>query len=84
MNTRVRLHIDRLVLRGIPREQCDALVRGLHEQLSRALAEPAAIAKLKSRHMPSMRGGELKLAPDTGAAELGGRVARKLMQGLGG
>lgn len=84
MSTRVRLHIDRLVLRGIPREQRDALVRGLHEQLSRALAEPAAIAKLKSRHTPSLRGSELKLAPDTSASELGGMVGRKLMQGLGG
>lgn len=84
MSTRVRLHIDRLVLRGIPHEQRDAIVRGLHEQLSRALAQPAAVAKLKSRHTPSLRGGELKLSPDTGASELGGMIARKLMQGLGG
>lgn len=84
MSTRVRLHIDRLVLRGIPREQRDALVRGLHEQLSRALAEPATIAKLKSKHTPTLSGSELKLAPDKSASELGGMVARKLMQGLGG
>lgn len=38
--TRLVLRIDRLQLRGIPPEQRDAVVAGLHDELARAFAQP--------------------------------------------
>lgn len=47
--TRVVLHIDRLVLRGVERHDAEAVATALHGALQRWLAQPGAAAALTGR-----------------------------------
>lgn len=81
---RIHLHVDRVVLRGIAREQRDVLMRGLHTELSRLLAAPDFAHGLQSRHCASVRGGELRTTHDSGPGELGTQAAQRVLQSLRG
>jgi hypothetical protein len=78
----VHLHIDRVVLRGVPREQRDALMRELRAELARQLAAPDFAKNLHGRHIASIRGGELQVCADAAPDELGARAAQRLVQGI--
>lgn len=80
---RVILHVDRLVLRGIPREQRDALVLALRQELSRQLAAPAFREGLTGRHVAALATAPLA-AGRTSPAGLGRQSARLIAKGLRG
>jgi hypothetical protein len=81
-DTRLTLHIDRLVLRGIDPLDQHALVDGLKTELARVLREPAARAALGgSRRTPVLRLGRLPMQPGlAGARTLGGGVAKSIVK----
>lgn len=81
---RVHLHIDRLVLRGVPREQRDAVVRSLENEIARQLAQPGAHENFRPRHAPSLRTGPLTLAEGATPKQLGASAARALVRSLKG
>lgn len=80
--TRIHLTIDRVVLRGIPREQRDALMSGLHSELSRLLVAPDFAQGLQGHHVASVRSSEVRTA--AGPDELGKQAAQRIAQGIRG
>jgi hypothetical protein len=82
--SRIRLSIDRLVLRGFEPGDRKALVEGLRSELSRVLADPATRAKWARPHRtPVLRLGRMPLDPGPAAASKFGRgVARAIGKGL--
>ena len=82
MSARIRLTVDRLVLRGIRRDTRDAVVRALQGELERVLAGPSFREGLQSHHVPSIRGGEFRTRANGGSAELGRRAAQNLVRAI--
>ena len=81
----VRVHIERVVLDGVPLEAGGgvALQRALEGELGRLLAARSPSQALRSSAaLASHRGGEIRVGPDVGAAALGRSVARAV-GGLG-
>jgi len=75
--SRIRVTIDRLVLKGFESGSEKALVEGLQAELQRALADPAARAEwARSHRTPVLRLGKMPLEPGAGGA-------RRLGQGMG-
>jgi len=81
---RIHLTIDRVVLRGIAREQRDALMRALQAELSWLLTAPDFTKGLQGQHRASFRGGELHTRHDAGPGELGKQAAQRVLQGIRG
>ncbi|MDN3556275.1 hypothetical protein [Halomonas maura] len=76
--TRLVLHIDRLVLRGIDPDDAEAISAGLQAELQRRLAAPAAVDALveggdraRLRIQPHVVGQ----APASGGRALGSAIA---------
>jgi hypothetical protein len=82
--SRVRVTIDKLVLKGFEPDQRQGLAEALQEELSRTLADPAMRAIwTRSQHMPVMRLGGMRLDPGRpGSRKLGAGIARAIGQGL--
>jgi hypothetical protein len=82
--TRIRLTIERLVLRGFEPGDRNALVDGLKGELSRVLADPAARAQWACLHRtPILRLGRMQFESGPSAArKLGGNMARAIGRGL--
>jgi hypothetical protein len=84
--TRVVLHIDRLVLRGIDRGDAASLSAALRtavgEALQHRLTDPDALAPL-SNHLPAdaLRAGLVTASREFRGAALGRAVAHSLFQG---
>jgi hypothetical protein len=80
----VRVEIGRIVLHGIDVHAADrrALQSAVEAELGRLLAQPRslALADAGGGSVPTLRGGEVRLGGS--AAELGGRIARAVHQGL--
>ncbi len=79
----VRLHIDTLVLEGLPLTPADRMVvhRATEAELARLLAEhPRTPATSLAR--PTCSGAPLLLPPGHAPAELGRRIARSIVAGL--
>lgn len=81
---RVRVHIDRLVLRGVPREQRDALVRSLEAEMTRQLSQPGAHEGFRPLHAASRRGALPAAKEGSAAVQLGTAAARALVRSLKG
>lgn len=79
---RVHVHIDRLVLRGVSREQRDAVVRSLEGEIARQLAQPNAHESFRPRHASSLRAGSLTLPENSTPKQLGTSAARALVRSL--
>lgn len=82
--SRIRVNIDRLVLKGFEPGERKALVEGLQGELSRVLADPAGRAEWVGSHRtPVMRLGAIALEPGlSGGRKFGGAVARAVGRGL--
>jgi|NGEPerStandDraft_6_1074524.scaffolds.fasta_scaffold335930_2 hypothetical protein len=82
--SRIRVTIDRLVLKGFEAGERKALVEGLQAELSRVLANPAARAEWARPHRtPVLRLGRMALEPGpSGGRKFGGAVARAVGRGL--
>lgn len=82
--SKVYLHIDRIVLRGVDGADRQALVQGLQSELGRVLADPVNRAAMTvSKQVPVLRLGKMTLTPGTaGARTFGAGVARAIGKGL--
>lgn len=82
--SRIRLSIDQLVLRGFEPGDRNALVDGLHAELSRVLADPATRADCaRSHRTPVLRLGRMPLESGPGAGrKFGMGMARAIAKGL--
>jgi hypothetical protein len=77
--SRIRITIDRLAVQGFDAAERAALVEGLKGELSRAMADPASRAALKSRRTPVLRLGNLERQSGVaGGRKFGTAVARAI------
>ncbi|VTU35480.1 hypothetical protein [Variovorax sp. PBL-E5] len=78
--TKVVLHIDRLVLRGVPAAERDAVVAGLKAALAREFALPGVAERLASTgHRDAVRA---RFAAPAGAQALGRDAGRHMAAGV--
>jgi hypothetical protein len=83
----VRLHIDRLVLDGVPlpaagRPQLQAAIES---ELTRLIGSGGISAELASGiAVPSVRAPEIHIARDAKPAQMGSAIARAIYGGVGG
>jgi len=82
--SRVRVTIDRLVLKGLEPAHRKALVEGLQAELSQVLSDPGARAEWAHSHRtPVMKLGRMPLESGTaGGAKFGKQMARAVGKGL--
>ena len=82
--SRIRLTIERLVLRGFQPSDRAALVEGLQSELARVLADPAIRAAWASSHRtPLLRLGRMPLEGGSfGGRRFGRSMARAIGRGL--
>ena len=77
--SRIHVTIDRLALQGFDPAERAALVEGLKGELTRALADPAARAALKSRRTPVLRLGNIqRKSGPSGSRSFGTKMARAI------
>lgn len=83
---KIRLHIERLVLDGLPVATRDGpLVRAAVErELTRLLEERGISGTLRAgTTLPRVRASSVRLAPEMRAAQLGHQIARSVFTGIG-
>jgi hypothetical protein len=82
--SRVRITIDRLVLKGLEPADRKALVEGLQAELSQVLSDPAGRAAWgRSHRTPVLRLGSMPIEPGpSGGRKFGSRLARAIGKGL--
>jgi len=82
--SRIKLTIDRLVLKGFEAGDRKALAEGLQAELSRVLADPATRADWAASHRtPVLRLGQMAMEPGlAGGRKFGGGLARAIGKGL--
>jgi hypothetical protein len=77
--SRIHVHIDRVILKGIEAPIGNALIDGLRGELSRALSNPAAQVGAKYHCTPVIRLGRISMEPGTfGGRRLGIGMARAI------
>ena len=80
---RIVLHIDRLVLTGLPRGDRRAIGESLRKELGLQLSRPQAVRDLFGRHdAPRVRVADVALGSGTSATQVGTRIARGVARGL--
>ncbi len=80
--SRVRITIDRLVLKGVEPGDRDALVEAFRAELSQVLANPTSrAALLGSRRMPILRLGRIPLESGPASARRFGRAKPEQSEG---
>jgi hypothetical protein len=82
--SRVRVNIDRLVLKGFDPGSQKGLVEGLEAELSRVLADPTARDEwARSHHTPVLKLGRMPMeAGRAGARKFGGALGQRVGKGL--
>jgi len=81
--TRVVLHIDRLVLRGLGDADAAGIGAGLQGELGRLLADRGGGSRLASfGHVASLNAGKVRLASDTKSRQLGISTGRAIAKGI--
>jgi hypothetical protein len=82
--SRIRVHIDRLVLNGFEKSEGKALVEALQSQLSQRLADARSRNDwARSHRTPVLKLGRMPLhAGTTGAVSFGSRMAKAVAKGL--
>ncbi|MEL7940108.1 MULTISPECIES: hypothetical protein [Pseudomonas] len=78
--TRIVLHIDRLLLRGIDPADADALAAALRQEVQRLLSV-SGLPPLQEQPRRARRPDKLRLAADAGVQGLGQAVAASLVHG---
>lgn len=82
---RIALHIDELVLHGVPPAQRHRVGEAMREELSRLVAEqglPPGVAA--AALAPRLDAGAIHVTPGATPESLGARVAQAVYAGLGG
>ena len=81
--TRVVVHIDRLVLKGFPHQDRQALAEGLQQELGRLFAEPDAARQLAARaDVGQLKVSGVRVGPSTAPANVGTQAARGIARGI--
>jgi len=81
--TRIVVHIDRLVLTGIDRNDAATVAAGMQAELQRLLAEPGINRALTDTgHRLRIRVGAVPVAPGTTAQAMGRAIAGGVAQGM--
>jgi hypothetical protein len=82
---RIRIHIESVVLDGVPVKHPRLLRRTLEEELGRQLRHGGLSPEFqKGGAVPAVGGGEIKIGPGQPAAKLGTQIARAVYGGIGG
>lgn len=76
--TRVVLHIDRLVLRGVDPANAHQVANALRAELGRLLGADAGAVLLANGNKALLRAGRITLAPGDPAQALGQAVAARI------
>lgn len=80
---RIEVHIDRLVLDGVPPHQARAVAQAVARALSQSLAERGLGASiLAGPAIERIAAGSLALAPSAPPAEVGGRIGHTVAAAL--
>lgn len=82
----VRLHIERLVLDGLPLAQAGAphVQAAIETELARLIADGGVSADFAGqRVVPSLRGGDVRMTAGGGHGDLGRQIAGALYGGIG-
>ena len=83
---KINLHIERLVLEGLPVERAQgALVQSaVQQELTRLLGFNGVAPGLTSGGaMPHARGGDMQFAKEASPCQLGTQIAQSVHEGLG-
>lgn len=83
--SRIRVHIDQVVFRGIPPADRKAVLEGLQSELWRMLAQPMAGMTLEhSYRTPVLKLGRMPLQPGpSGGRKFGVKLASAITKRLG-
>jgi hypothetical protein len=80
---RVVVHIDSLVLNGVPYEDRHAVAQGLQEQLTQLFSQPGVAHRLsETRSIPRLRVGQVQTAAEARPQQIGCAVANGIGKGL--
>jgi hypothetical protein len=80
----VELHIDELVLHGVPPSERQRIGEALRVELARLFAERGVPPRLaQGFRLPAIDAGAFDVGAETGAEMIGRRVARHVYAGLG-
>ncbi len=81
--TRVTVHIDRLILRGIPHKDRYTFADALQQELVQMFSNPANIEHLSTlRNQVHLKVGDVTQSADGGIQQLGTETARIISKGL--
>jgi hypothetical protein len=81
---KIHLHIDRLVLDGIPAGQPQVLQRTFEAELARKLGEDGLARQLHGpATVPRISGGNVRIAGKADSAQLGRQIAGAVHHGIG-
>ncbi len=81
--TRVVVHIDRLVLKGFPPEDRQALAEGLRQELGRLFAAPDAAQGLAARgDAGRLRVSGVRVGATAAPGHVGTQAARGIVRGM--
>ena len=81
---KIHLHIERLVLEGVPVDQPRVLRAAVEQELTGRLKHGGLSQKLRSGGaLPSVRGGAIELGHGAGPVRLGTQIAGAVYSGIG-
>jgi len=81
---KIHLHIERVVLDGVPVDQHRILRRALEQELTSRLMEGGLLPELSSGGaVPHVRGGAIEFTPRSHPARLGSQIAGAVYRGIG-
>ena len=82
---KIYLHIERLVLEGVPADQPRLLRQALEQELTGRLTEGGLAPELRrGGAVPHVRGGSIDLSQKSHSANLGTQIAGAVYRGIGG
>lgn len=82
----IRLHIERLILDGVPLEAggTTRLQAAVESELGRLLAEGGLSTEMQTGiALPSVRAGDVRLGEQASPIQMGGQIARAVYTGIG-
>ncbi|MGB2604280.1 MAG: hypothetical protein WBC78_11850 [Candidatus Sulfotelmatobacter sp.] len=81
---KIHLHIERLVLEGVPVDQPRVLRAAVEQELAGRLKHGGLSQEIRSGGaLPSVRGGAIELGHGAGPVRLGTQIAGAVYRGIG-
>lgn len=82
---RIRLHIERLVLDGVPAGQPQVLRRAIESELAHKLGETGLAQQFRAPvAIPRISGGHIQIGGNADTSRLGRQIADGVCRGIGG